>query len=254
VTDCRFVAALKAAEGQVEGIPRPANFHSKYGEWLGSLRSVAAELGAGWGPWLAACGVAAQRRGIVDIALIAVEGDAGHFGFLQQHLRTNGFDPARQELHQGIIAAKKQVALFPIVASAASSYGQAPLSFADDGVLTAFFDNNRHLRRADYTQVPVFTPTELFAGHERVDLVHIDIQGGEADLVDGAMADFSRCVRRIVVGTHGRAIEERLHIAFGGTDWRLEHDDPCRLAIVAGRPLLAHDGTQVWVNTRLAAP
>ena len=97
----------------------------------------------------------------------------------------------------------------------------------------------------------MFTPAEIFAGHGRIDLVHIDIQGGEADLLEDAMVDFSRCVRRIVVGTHGRAIEARLHEAFGAADWRLEHDDPCRMSVNRGRPLLAYDGTQVWTNPRV---
>jgi FkbM family methyltransferase len=261
-TDCRFVAALAKADGQVEGIPRPANFHSKAGEWIGCLRSVGeardrfvmVELGAGWGPWLAVCGIAARRRGVADISLIGVEGDAGHFGFLEEHLRRNGFDPAEHDLRRAIVAARSGVALFPIPASPAADYGLAPLDLADEAAIAMFFERNPQASRADYARVAAVTPAELFAAHARIDLVHIDIQGGEADLLEAAMADFTARVRRVVVGTHGRSIEERLHKAFGDAGWRLEHDDPCRMAIVAGRPLLAQDGAQVWLNPGSGAP
>ena len=83
-----------------------------------------------------------------------------------------------------------------------------------------------------------------------VDLIHCDIQGAEADAFEASMPDVSSRVRRVVVGTHGRGIEDRLFSIFGGNSWKLEFESPCRNIIVNGAPQLQTDGVQVWRNPR----
>ncbi len=93
-TAVRYNSATAHLSGVVEGIPYQSNFHSEAIEWIGLLRSVdeagecyaIAELGAGWGPWLVAGGVAARSKGLSDIRMVGVEADAGHFEFIRDHL------------------------------------------------------------------------------------------------------------------------------------------------------------------------
>src|SRR5689334_17320498 len=98
-------------DGQLIGIPVPADFHAEAVEWIGLLKAVrgaqgqyvAMELGAGFGPWSVAGGLAARQRGIKDIRLCAVEGDSQHFRFLRQHFADNGFDPDQHSLFEAAV-------------------------------------------------------------------------------------------------------------------------------------------------------
>ncbi len=69
--------------------------------------------------------------------------------------------------------------------------------------------------------------TTLLAGFARVDIIHCDIQGAEADVISAALPRMTRVVRRIVVGTHSRGIEDRLFGAFLDSGWRIESETAC---------------------------
>lgn len=70
-------------DGRVTGLPIPGDYHSEAAEWVGVLKAVRAargefvalELGAGYGTWSVASGLAARSRGIRTIRLCAVEAD-----------------------------------------------------------------------------------------------------------------------------------------------------------------------------------
>src|ERR1041384_2248518 len=90
------------ADGHIFGIPHPGErfLHSR-AEWFGLLRAVdeasdrlvAAELGAGWGPWLVAAHAAARQKGIGEVHLIGVESSVDHAEMMRQHFVDNGIDP-----------------------------------------------------------------------------------------------------------------------------------------------------------------
>jgi FkbM family methyltransferase len=258
-TDVRFLAYIASIAGSVEGLPLPGNFHSKAYEWIGSLRAVAEasgrftmlELGAGWGPWLVACSRAASMRGIPRVNLIGVEGDIGHFEFLNAHLRNNGIDLARHRIMHGVIAPNSGSALFPIAEDPAESWGPAARFFTTGAGAQQALDREADLGGPHYALVPLFTLAEAIGDHRYVDLVHIDIQGAEADVIETGEAILNERVARVVVGTHGRDIEARLHAAFSRMKWHCEFDDPCRHTIRQSLPVLHVDGTQVWKNPAL---
>ena len=84
-----------------------------------------------------------------------------------------------------------------------------------------------------------------------LDLLHIDIQGGEADLVRDSLELINSRVSYLFIGTHSRQIEGRLFeslIAAGC--WHLEIERPARLELYAN-PKVIVDGIQGWRNTRL---
>ena len=258
-TRCSYLPTFyAAASGIVEGPPGTERFGlHEPPEWEGTLRSVleagssfvAVELGAGWGPWLVAGAQAAQLRGVTDIHLVGVEGASGHYEFLLQHFRDNGLDPGRHHLLHAVVGVEDGVARFP----------KLEVPSADWGAEASYGTEHSPSRRPeqvleDFDEVRCVSIGKLLATLPLVDLLHCDIQGAEGDVLPAAIEVLSRCVRRIVVGTHGRAIEDRLMASFGANGWVLEHESPCRFSQgPTGAMILSADGTQVWRNMRLAA-
>ena len=251
-TRCAYLPDVYAgASGIVEGPPGTERFGlHEPPEWEGTLRSVleagsrfvAVELGAGWGPWLVAAARAAQLRGITDIHLAGLEGASGHYGFLLQHFRDNGIDPAAHNLLHAVVGVEDGMARFPKLDVPSADWG-AQASYDADEQAKEGFD-----------EVPSVSLATLLAKLPPVDLLHCDVQGAEGDVLTAAADVLSSGVRRIVVGTHGLAIEDRLMESFGAHGWVLEHESPCRFTQgPTGAMLLVADGTQVWRNARLPA-
>ena len=86
---------------------------------------------------------------------------------------------------------------------------------------------------------------------DRADLVHCDIQGAEADALEASADALDAKVARLVVGTHGRAVEERLINLFPPRRWTLEFERACTYTEAGDRLALANDGVQVWRNNGL---
>ncbi len=195
------------------------------------------ELGAGWGPWLVAGAAAARQRG-KHYRLIGVEADPGHLDFMRTHMRDNGVDPYGQKLIHAVVGAEDGTAHFPVLPDPSADWG-ATAAFAGDGHRTA----------TQYVAIPSIAIATALSGTDRVDLMHCDIQGAEADALTAAIDAVSAKVRRLVVGTHGRSIEERLHALLAGHGWTVEHDRACTFTQIGTAIVPLADGTQVWRNT-----
>lgn len=251
-TRVEFVQGLAPWDGRVEGPPVPGNFHAPAVEWAGVLRSVldardryaAVELGAGWGPWLVAAATAAARRGITDVTLVGLEAAAAHHAFLRQHLADNGLDPDRHRLLHGAATPADGFVEFPDLDDAAADYG-ATLHTGDALLGRAGGAGRR---------VPGYSLATLLAPLEAADLVHIDIQGSEAEVVSAGRDVLRAKARRLVIGTHGRSVEQRLLEELSADGWVLESDRACRYAPNATGLGLAEDGCQVWRNPGARSP
>jgi hypothetical protein len=134
------------------------------------------ELGCGWGCWLNNTGAAARRSSRKPY-LIGIEGDRGHIGFAREAYVANGFSDSQVTLYHGIAAAKGGVALFPRQKVPGVQWGLQPIL------------NPGAVKRAAaklsgmYEELPIISLAEASQNHRRIDLLHIDIQGGEADLI-----------------------------------------------------------------------
>ena len=242
--------------GMVSGsIPRPGGpeLHGT-AEWVGTLRSIlecgdkftAFELGAGWGPWLVASFFGARVRGIKDVNLVGVEASAEHFSFMRQHFAANGLDPDTFALHRAIIAPADGIAHFPKLHVGAEDYGANAVFNADERDSAA--------TRGELEEVRAIGLTSLLSEHERVDLIHMDIQGHEEDVLRSAILSLNARVRRMIIGTHSRSIEGHLLDLLSAQGWICEFEQPCRMQSTAdGKLLLVADGEQVWRNPRLPA-
>jgi hypothetical protein len=80
-----------------------------------------------------------------------------------------------------------------------------------------------------------------------------DIQGAEASLLANAIDLVSARVKRIVVGTHSFEIERKLVRLFSKHGWVSEGISACMMREDNGRPVLVHDGAQVWRNRAVEA-
>lgn len=250
-----FPTILTGRGGTVEALPLPANWHADIAEWGAALRAVdlaqssfrAAELGCGWGCWLNNTGVAARRAGLV-VELIGVEGDADHVAFAHEAMATNGFDPRQYRIVHGICAARSGTALFP------KNAGEGGHDWGLEPILDA---SHQEVAEADgsgrYEALPQVPLSDLADGR-RLDLLHVDIQGGEAALLRDSLATLDALVAYVVVGTHGRSIEGQIIDLLLGAGWILEIERPCIFAIEGGKPRLSVDGVQGWRNPRLLPP
>lgn len=247
-----FPEILQGKAGQVEPIPIPANWHADIAEWAAALRAVdlagkcftVIELGCGWGCWLNNTGAAARRSGR-EPRLIGIEGDPGHIEFAREACVTNGFEQSQVTLYHGIASAKDGKALFPCQQDSGKSWGLEPIF--NPSVL----DRARAKLSGKFKQLPMVSLERASSRFSRVDLLHIDIQGSEANLIRDCLALLNKKVAYIVVGTHGREIEGRIFESLRGAGWRLEIERPAILSLNNGVPQVSVDGVQGWRNPRL---
>jgi len=249
-----FPSILAGRAGRIEPVPIPANWHADIAEWAGMLRAVELapgpftmiELGCGWGYWMNNMGAAARRMGRA-IQLIDIEGDPGHIGFAREACEANGFQPSQFTLHHGIASSRSGPALFPRQGSAGSSWGLEPIFDATDA------QRDQAVRSRRYDVLPMIPLEEIAAPHPRIDLLHIDIQGGEADLIAACVPFLAHKVAYLVIGTHSRAIEGKLFEVLLSAGWRLEIERPCQVRLTEATPANQVDGVQAWRNPMLLA-
>jgi FkbM family methyltransferase len=248
-----FMPFLSDHSGTVEALPIPANWHAEMGEFAAALRAVdlaqkrftMIELGCGWGCWMNNTGLAARRRGL-KVRLIGVEGDHGHIGFAREALETNGVDPKDYKLWHGIAGAQAGTALFPRQRQSGEDWGLEPkFGLSPD-------ERAKLLADGPYDELPVLALDDIVGDERRIDLLHMDIQGGEADFVRDCMPILVEKVAYIVIGTHSRAIEGRLMTDLTSAGWILEIERPSDFVISESGPVTVTDGIQGWRNPRLA--
>jgi hypothetical protein len=247
-----FVPVISDRDGQVEDVPIPANWHADTAEWAAALRAVElaqgtftmAELGCGWGAWMNITGAAARRAGLKPY-LIGVEGDEGHIGFAHEALTTNGFSSDQYSVLRGIAAATPGVALFPRQNAAGSTWGLEPVFNASEA------QRAEALAAQAADELRMIPLSEVIGDRPKLDLLHIDIQGGEADLVSACLPLLSEKVAYVVIGTHSRQIEGRLIADMLAAGWALEIERPAIFTIHEGRPVVTVDGVQGWRNPHL---
>jgi hypothetical protein len=285
-TRLSYFSGIDHYGGMVETYPLPCNFHANAIEWAGVLRAVeeaegpgfvALELGAGWGPWLVTAGVAARNKGLANVRLIGVEGSGKHLDFMRTHFRDNRFDPGEHQLLHGIVGPHDGTAHFPIIPEGAADWG-AEAKFQTRLAVTPIAPPQRGLVRrlgrpvirllrkikavhrlqnpplnpaVRTEQLPCYSLRTLLEPYPAADFVHIDIQGAEFDVIAAARAVLEAKVRRLIIGTHGRLIEERLMRELAGRGWRLESEEACVFEQNDEHIYLRGDGCQVWKNPRL---
>jgi hypothetical protein len=252
-------------EGRIDGLPVAGDSHCSAAEWIAGLRGVelsgedfvAVELGAGWGAWMAILCRAAQIRGAKRTLAIGCEADALHCRMLHEHLATNGFTPRQYRLFEGAIGPRRGVTLFPKCEDSQNDWGLRPLfcrtereaeAIAADPAAHADY---RGFRFAGFDRVSCYTLTDVIEGVDRVDVMHIDIQGGELELIEQNLKLLHGRVAYLAIGTHSRFIEGQLMGLLSAAGWVLEVEEPCAFEIAEPGFPPKVDGVQGWRNPTL---
>jgi FkbM family methyltransferase len=213
---------------------------------------VVAELGAGWGPWLTdAAAVARQTRR--DYRVIGVEAEPTHFRWMRRHLLDNAIDPGRCRLIEAAVGARTGACWFG-VGRPTEWYGQSiatDVDASDDAPLGTFAEarDGTTLRRTRVVGLD-----EVLAGVDRVDYMHLDIQGSELDVLAASSELLQERVGMITVATHSELMERGLRRLFASLEWTARYDVPIdgtalvRVGDEAPVEVRFHDGVQMWVN------
>src|SRR5262249_41432418 len=103
--------------------------------------------------------------------------------------------------------------------------------------------------RASFVSMQSRTLREVLGGCLLLDLVASDLQGSEMEVFCGSMNVLTDKVKRVHIGTHGKAIEEGLRQAFDKFGWCAVRDFSLgrEYATPIG-PVKFQDGVQTWVN------
>ena len=247
-----FGTATHQKTGAVEEVPIPGNWHACVAEWGTCLRALdlakdsftVVELGCGWACWLNNMAVAARNSGR-SYELVGVEGDRDHLAFAEVTLQENGISLESVTLHTGIAAARQGVALFPRQNPKHSSWGLKPVFGATESQRAAA------IRAGSHEALPMLSLACVLDGHAKVDLLHIDIQGGEHDLLAGSLPILSEKVAYLFVATHSRGIERSIRQIMPQDEWTLEIERPSISKMQITGPRLKFDGVMGWRNRRL---
>lgn len=249
-----FGSLLAGKAGSIEDVPIPGNWHACVAEWGACLRALdlaqdsftVVELGCGWGCWLNNMAVAARTSGR-EYELVGVEGDHDHLAFAKETFRENGIPPERVTLLAGVAAAQEGVALFPRQKHKGASWGLKPVFGATES------QRNAARRSKSHDELPMHSLAHVIGQRPRVDLLHIDIQGGELDLLAGSLPILTEKVAYMFVATHSRAIERGIHRILREGPWMLEIERPAIYKMQMTGPRLKIDGVMGWRNARLIA-
>ncbi|GEN62333.1 hypothetical protein AOE01nite_05570 [Acetobacter oeni] len=253
-TDTRFFPGiLTGREGEVNaGLPVPANWHTDIAEWGAALRAVdlsgptftVMELGCGWGCWINNAGAAARRAG-KSVTLIGVEGEPAYATFAREACLTNGFQPEEFMIVHGVAGRRKGMALFPTQQVEGASWGLEPVFNASEQ------QRREATARGSHVEVPMLPLADLIPPGGRLDLLHMDIQGGEADFIEDCLPELNSTVACLVIGTHSREIEGRLFTTLSAAGWIPEIERPCIFTLDSKKPVTIVDGLQGWRNPAL---
>ena len=138
--------------------------------------------------------------------------------------------------------------MFPRQDVAGASWGLEPIFNAAPEQVEAAQKSGQH------DILPILTLSAIAGDGGAIDLVHLDIQGGEADFIKGCIADLDALVAYVVIGTHSRVIEGLIIDVMLQHGWILEIERPAIFGLEdQGKLVTLVDGVQGWRNPRIRA-
>ncbi|MFN5744635.1 MAG: FkbM family methyltransferase [Methylococcaceae bacterium] len=208
------------------------------------------ELGASYAPWATAGAVLAQRHGFANIHCIAVEASSSAISNIREHIELNGLLSHKNidfEIVHAAVYVIDEMLYFPITNTAHDNGAQV--------VETQSGIDYRGLN-LDYESVQGVTLSQLTAQIDRVDYLHMDLQGAEQKLLqDKSFVDcLNQKVATLFLATQSRLIEGLALEAFSSLGWKLIRERPTtyrqndRTTDINGWTL--RDGAQVWLNPK----
>lgn len=248
----------------INGLPVPDDqVHAETIEYVSLLVSLeralhfggkcftALELGASYAPWAIAAGVVAKRKGFEELNLIAVEANKEIVPNITEHATRNGLlsggKGANVVAVHGAIYTHDEDVYFPKVNVTSDNGGQI--------ASTALKSDYRGLE-LEYETVTGYSLATLSSKYERIDFLHMDVQGAEAMLLanDSFLAVLNEKVATFYLATQSRLIEGMALQKLSDLGWSLIRERPTmyrsneRTKDINGWTL--RDGGQLWINPK----
>lgn len=209
------------------------------------------ELGASYAPWATAAGVLAERTGFFKaINLVAVEASKSSVPKILEHAARNGLlenDGVKIQAIHGAIFTNDENVFFPKVNVA-----------GDNGAQIQVAPGAQDYRglKLEYDTVKGFRLATLCAGYDRIDFLHMDVQGAEAELLNNEsfLSTLNARVATFFLATQSRLIEGIALQKLSGLGWVLVRERPTmycqnnRTNDINGWTL--RDGGQLWLNRK----
>jgi len=180
------------------------------------------ELGAGYGPWMVMAHRAMQQTHGYPVQLTGIEMVPRHFKWMQQHFRNNGLNPDEHRLIQAAISDYDGTADFREDTSALGDFGQRVKSRVAGGAASP--GDTPPAAHGDMLSIPCIDLRRLLEEHERLDLVHVDIQGEERRALTPVIDLLSAKVDRLIVATHSSGIHRDLRRTLRAAGWNEVYD------------------------------
>jgi FkbM family methyltransferase len=208
------------------------------------------ELGAGWGPWISAAGLAGRKLGMKSINLVGVEAEPDRFAQMGEHMTRNGLITNNSDMTIRLIqgAAWKENTTLKFGSNTAADHG---------GAATA--DNEcKDYRGAEvqFMNVPAYDLPTICQGLGIIDYMHWDIQGAEFEVAEGGVDYMNEHVRSVFIGTHSPLIDGQLLDMFYKNQWDVVSFDPCPITYnrnkASLRAMAIRDGEIFATNPRIA--
>ena len=104
-------------------------------------------------------------------------------------------------------------------------------------------------------EVPCTRLQTLVGEGQKVDFLHIDVQGAEGEVISSHLDWLNQHTRSMMVVTHSRPLEGELMVFLNDNGWILHREKPCRFhaghAIWDWCGATWADGSQYWINGKL---
>lgn len=216
----------------------------------GMARFSAMELGASYGPWVTAAGVLGCRFGFGDIELTAVEASKFATPKIVEHAERNGLigrPNVKVDAINAAVNVNDEAVFFPRVDVA-----------ADNGAQVSHEIGSVDYRGValEYDRVEGRSLATLCRDKQRIDFLHLDLQGAEEALLQDVdfIDTLTSKVATFFLATQSRLIEGLALKLLTSRGWQLVRERPTtyqqnnRTEDVNGWTL--RDGGQLWLNPR----
>jgi len=206
----------------------------------GQDRFTMLELGAGYGYWLVTAYRAMQASAGLPVRLVGVELVPQHFAWMREHFRNNGLDPDAHRLIHAAVSDREGEGAYEPEGDPDAAFGQRLGARPGDPV------------RGRGVRVPTIRLSALLDDLDRVDLVHIDVQGEERRVLPEAIDALNHKVRRLIFATHSRSTHRRLRRLLAEAGWSGVYDYGVRRRVrTEFGDVRFLDGLQAWINPAL---
>ena len=207
---------------------------------------IMVELGGGFAARAVDAHAALQSNNPMPCRLVVVEAEPTHFEWAKQHMHANGIDPDAHWLINALVGNDTLPKLFLL---GEGFYGNSIVSdghieqllsnLVKGGMVEAAMGNLlRHgncgvqqpfdvadgVRIFDFGFVSSIPLIDILQTLDHVDIMDIDIQGGEAEVLPAAMKAINKKVKRIHLATHGMELHKHMWDLFFDHEWMCETD------------------------------